>query len=140
MTKLDTFDAVLSLDDPQFAEKFTAAIGLLPGETLVLHGPQFERTDGIAPIANPSQMFGLLHARPEKTLRAIGMQPWDGRLWLFPYQWFSAIPHGMPVESINGSKLKWDRDVCDDDMRFGALAYGIVPEFAKARREGPSDE
>jgi hypothetical protein len=125
---------ILSMDDANFAERFAEAIGLKPGETLVLRGPQFERTDGIEPIANPAQFFGLLHAMPEKTLRAIGMQPWNERLWLFPYQWFSSIPNGMLVESISGERLKWDRETCDDDMRFGALAYGIVPEFAKHRR------
>lgn len=125
---------VLDMGGADFADRFRDAVGLKPGETLVLSGPQFERTDGVVPIANPSQLFGLLHAMQEKTLRAIGMQPWDGRLWLFPYQWFPSIPDGLPVECIDGKKLKWNHETCDNDMRFGALAYGIVPSFAARRR------
>lgn len=121
----------LSMEDPDFAEKFKAAIGLKEGQAVQFISPQFERTDGLVPVANPHGWFSLLHAMPEKTLRAIGMQPWDGRLWLFPYEWFNAIPKGFPVQSINGKHSKWDAETHSDDKRCGALAYGIVPEFAK---------
>lgn len=122
---------ILSMDDANFAADFVEAIGAKPGDNIVFSTPQFDRIDDIEPIANPSQLFGMLHAMPEKTLRAVGMLPWDGRLWLFPYQWFALIPQGLPVECIDGEKLAWDNATCDDDMRYGALAYGIVPEFAK---------
>jgi len=128
---------IISMDDPDFAEKFKSAIGLKDGETLQIATPQFARTDGVVPVANPHGLFSLLHAMPEKTLRAVGMQPWDGQLWLFPYEWFSAIPAGLPVQCIDGKQSKWDAETHDNDMRFGALAYGIVPEFAKNRRRDP---
>ncbi len=134
MTEADTEIPILSMDDPDFAEKFKAAIGLQPGEAAQFLTPQFERTDRLTPVANPHSLFSLLHAMPEKTLRAVGMQNWDDRLWLFPYQWFNAIPKGFQVECISGQKSKWDAETHDDDMRFGALAYGIVPEFAKRKR------
>jgi hypothetical protein len=134
MTETDKEIPILSMDDHDFAEKFKAAIGLQPGEAAQFLTPQFERTDGLTPVANPHSLFSLLHAMPEKTLRAVGMQNFDGRLWLFPYEWFNAIPQGFSVESINGKKSKWDVGTHSDDMRFGALAYGIVPEFAKRKR------
>lgn len=124
---------ILDMDAPDFAERLAKAIGLQPGETVEIVTPQFERTDGIEPIKNPAGLFHSLHAMPEKTLRAIGMQPWDGRLWLFPYQWFKHIPLGFEMLCISGETEKFDPDVTDDDMRFGCLAYGIVPDFAKHR-------
>lgn len=122
---------ILDMGSASFAQDFADAIGLGPEERLELHGPQFERTDGVEPVANPGDLFNVLRYLPEATLRAIGMQPWDGRLWLFPHGWFDAIPQGYPVECISGDRLKWDRDTCDDDMRFGALAYGIVPQWIR---------
>ena len=133
MTEDEKEIPILSMDDPDFAEKFKAAIGLQSGEGIGIRTPQFERTDGLTPVANPQSLFSLLHAMPEKTLLAVGMQNWDDRLWLFPYQWFNAIPKGFPVECISGQKSKWDAETHDNDMRFGALAYGIIPEFAKRK-------
>ena len=121
---------MLSLDDPQFAEKFAEAIGLEPGETLEITGPQFERADGITPIANPTDVLHNLHRMPEKTLRALGMAPWDERLWLLPHEWFKHIPLGFRLQCIDGSEELFDPEKTSDDMRFGMLAYGIVPNFA----------
>ncbi|NNU70408.1 hypothetical protein G9X67_34725 [Rhizobium sp. WYCCWR 11152] len=127
------FDAILHMDDPNFAEKLADAIGLKPGDTLEIHTPQFERVDGVKPIANPEELFEKLHTLPKETLKQIGMCPWDENgLWLFPHQWYGHIPHGMPLTCIDGSVEPFEAGVTDDDMRFGVLAYGIVPDFAKA--------
>ncbi len=123
----------LSMDDPDFAEKFKAAIGLKEGQAVQFITPQFERTDGLVPVANPHGLFSLLHAMPEEALLKLGMLPWDGQLWLFPYEWFNAIPKGFPVQCISGECSKWDAETHEDDRRSGVLAYGIVPEFAKGR-------
>lgn len=125
---------ILDMDAPDFIERFSKALGVKPGDTLEIMTPQFERTDGIAPITNPGDLFKILHSLPEPTLKAIGMAPWDGRLWLLPYQWFNKIPLGFMLTCIDGTEEPFNPDTTDDDMRFGMLAYGIVPSFAKSRK------
>lgn len=43
------FNAMLSLDDPDFAQKFLEVIGAKPGDTVEISTPQFNRTDGVTP-------------------------------------------------------------------------------------------
>ena len=126
------FDAILHMDDPQFPEKLAAAIGLAPGDVVNVTTPQFERTDGLRPIENPSELFHSLHTLPKETLLKLGMQPWgDYGLWLFPYQWYKHIPAGFKILDICGKEEEFAPGETDDDMRFGALSYGIVPEFER---------
>lgn len=122
---------MLDMNDPDFAVKFKAVIGLADGETLQIMTPQFERTDGIVPATNPTGLFGMLRTLPKETLIALGMGNWNGCIYLFPYQWFSKIPKGMKVIDISGKWKEFDPETFDDDYRAGCLAYGIVPDFAK---------
>ena len=127
------FDAILHMDDPNFADKLASAIGLQPGEAVTFRTPQFEREDGIQPASNPAELFGVMSSLSKETLLQIGMRQWgEHGLWLFPYQWYDHIPAGMELMCIDGSTEPFERGVTDDDMRFGVLAYGIVPDFEKA--------
>lgn len=131
MTTDPRFDAMLDMSDPNFAEKFMAAIGAKPGDEVVIQTPQFERTDGLevpAPICD----FERLRELSEDTLKAIGCQQWDepdadgNVLWLYPAEWYAHIPDGTTIHDINGHVEQFKRGETDDDMRFGALAYGFI--------------
>ncbi len=125
------FDAMLDINDPDFAQKFAEAIGVQPGEEVHFITPQFERTDGLS-VPLPICDFDRLPELPEETLKAIGCQKWDepdadgNVLWLYPAQWYQHIPNGTVVTDINGNTERFERGVTDDDMRFGALAYGFT--------------
>ena len=121
----------LNINDPDFVQQLMKEIGVEPGDTLTISTPQFERTDGVKPIANPGDVIHNLHKLDEKTLRALGLAPWDDKLWLIPHEWFIHIPLGFELLCIDGAEESFDPAKTDDDMRFGMLAYGIVPDFAK---------
>lgn len=125
------FDVILDMDAPDFAERFAEAIGAKPGETVPIVTPQFKRTDGLqVPLLQVS--FSNLSLYDDVTLKAIGCQKWDEpnaageTLWLFPAEWYPIIPDGTPIVDINGEHEAFRRGETDDDMRFGALAYGFL--------------
>lgn len=127
------FDVVLDMDAPDFAERFAEAIGAKTGETVQIVTPQFKRTDGMqVPLLQVS--FSNLPLYDDVTLKAIGCQKWDEpnaageTLWLFPAEWYPIIPDGTPIVDINGEHETFKRGETDDDMRFGALAYGFVKQ------------
>lgn len=126
----DRFDAMLDMNDPDFANKLAEAIGVKPGDTVEISGPQFTRTDGLA-VPLPVMDFARLPGCSKKTLKAIGCQMWDGPdengqvLWLYPAEWYDHIPDGTIVTDINGKTEAFKRGETDDDRRFGALAYGF---------------
>ena len=128
---LDKCDEILDANDPDFAGKFRKAIGAKPGETVEIVTPQFERTDGRVPPV-PQICFSELAGMPAATLREIGCQLWDEpnergeALWLYPAEWYNYIPDGTPIITITGTKETFKRGETDDDMRFGALAYGFI--------------
>ncbi len=128
---LDKFDAVLDMNDPQFAEKLGEAIGVKPGETLHITTPQFERTDGLV-VPIPDVDFARIADLPVDTLKALGCAQWDepdatgNVLWLYPAEWYDHIPEGLPVTCIDGEVSPFKRGETDDDRRFGVLAYGFV--------------
>lgn len=122
---------VLNANDPDFVQRLMKEMGVEPGDTLTITTPQFTRTDGVTPIANPGDVVHNPHKLDEKTLRALGLSPWDDKLWLIPHEWFAYIPLGFKLLCISGEEEVFDPKTTDDDMRFGMLAYGIVPDFAK---------
>jgi hypothetical protein len=132
------FDAVLNINDPDFADQLMEAIGAKPGEPVEFITPQFERTDGIAPVVADFD-FNSLPGLPEETIRALGCRPWDEpdengeTLWLYPAEWYDRIPEGHVVTTISGEQEQFRRGQTDDDKRFGVLAYGFV------RAENPND-
>lgn len=125
------FDAMLDMDAPDFAERFAEAIGAQPGEPVQIITPQFKRTDGLkVPLLQVT--FSNLPLYDAATLKAVGCQKWDEpnadgeTLWLFPHEWYAIIPDGTPIVTINGEHETFKRGETDDDMRFGALAYGFL--------------
>ena len=131
MIDTSQFDAILDINDPDFATKLAEAIGAKPGETIEVMTPQFTRTDGLT-VPLPVFDFAKLPTLPEDTLKAIGCQKWDDPdkdgnvLWLYPSEWYDHIPDGTIVTDINGGVEPFKRGETDDDMRFGALAYGFM--------------
>lgn len=125
----DDFDALLSLDDPDFSAKFATALGVKPGDTIEVVTPQFTRTDDIVPSIPDS--WQRLRSLPRATLKAIGCCAWDEPdergmvLMLFPGEWYSYIPADFPIVDINGEHEHFRPGVTDDAVRFGCLAYGI---------------
>jgi len=89
--------------------------------------PQFERTNGIAPVIpdGGAKFFDILKGLKPETLKAIGMQKWDKGHWLYPSEWYGFIPHGYIVTDINGKDEPFIPGETDDDIRFGCLAYGF---------------
>ena len=124
------FDAILNLNDADFAQKFLEAIGAKPGETIRIKGPQFERTDGVVPSL-PADSWERLCSLSKESLKALGCCAWDEPdargmvLMLFPHEWYSHIPAGYEIVCINGDREQFVPGETDDDMRFGCLAYGI---------------
>lgn len=142
MIDLDKFDVILDPTEPEFIAKLRAAIGVKPGETVEIFGPQFDRTDGIevpAPVVDFSKLPSLF----EETLKQIGCQKWDepdkdgNVLWLYRAEWYDHIPNGTPIVDINGEKELFKRGETDDDMRFGALAYGFLRKADIAGQVSP---
>ena len=129
------FDIVLDASAPDFAQRFAEAIGAMPGETVQIATPQFKRTDGLTvPLLQVS--FSNLPLYDDATLKAIGCQPWDEpnadgeTLWLFPAEWYPIIPDGTPIVDIFGEHETFKRGETDDDIRFGALAFGFIKKQA----------
>lgn len=128
---LDNVDAILDMDDPNFAKKLAEAIGIEPGDTVQLSTPQFTRTDGLN-VPVPQIDFASLPSFSPATLKSIGCQRWDepdkdgNTLWLYPAEWYQIIPDGTPIVDISGNHETFKRGETDDDMRYGALAYGFL--------------
>lgn len=97
-------------------------------EKIVAITPQFERHPDADEPANPPESLdeweALREADPEK-LQALGMRRWADDLWLFPGEWFDAIPEGFEVTTILDETLKFDPEQQSRDIRFGCLAYGV---------------
>ena len=126
----EKMDVILNINSPTFAEDFRKALGLKEGETLTITTPQFTRTDGLQ-VPKPLIDFRKLPELSEETLKAIGCQKWDKPdenkevLWLFPHEWYDHIPDGLDIVYISGRREKFKHGGTDNDMRFGALAYGF---------------
>lgn len=131
MGDLPKFDAMLDMNDPDFAAKLREAIGAAPDERIEVTTPQFDRTDGVT-VKPPLFDFSALPSLPKETLRAIGCGMWDDPdengnvLWLYPAEWYDHIPEGHTVHVINGKEEAFRYGITDDDRRFGMLAYGFL--------------
>lgn len=114
-------------------------------EKLTIVTPQFERPKGWpAPASPPADRaaFDALSTLDRTALLELGLCPWadataEGEdaegggvatrtLWLFPSEWYHAIPNGFPIVNIFFARTTFERGVTDDDIRFGALAFGII--------------
>lgn len=98
--------------------------------------PQFTRPAGDPPTTwtpTDREDFDSLPTRTDAELQEIGLRRWgdvpegSGRmLWLYPCEWYAAIPEGYPITSILGEQERFRRGVTDDDRRFGMLSYGFM--------------
>lgn len=108
--------------------------------------PQFTRpADEPDPAAPPADRaaFEALSTMPDSALKELGLRPWgrefehdDGTetgrtLWLFPGEWYSAIPAGLLLVDINFRTRVFAPGKTDNDIRFGCLAYGILQEVVQ---------
>jgi hypothetical protein len=125
---------LLSMDSPSFTEDFASAIGLKPGEKLEIATPQFHRIDGVqvsSPNLTPDE-WDNLGKLPIERVRQMGCQIWEddakGIHWLFPGQWYQHIPNGTKILSICGEEGIFVLGETDDDIQFGALAYGFLTQ------------
>lgn len=126
------FDVMLDASDPDFIAKLSAAIGVRPGEKLNLILPQFDRTDGriVTYLPRTPEEYAALKLLDPESLKKIGCQMWDEQdgetTWLFPHEWYNYIPNGTTIVDINGDVEEFKNGETDDDMRFGALAFGFT--------------
>ena len=110
-------DITLDMSDKDFANFIT---------------PQFERTDGrsvCTSIVTEAQ-YKALPFLSQGSLKSLGCQMWDEEdgeiLWLYPKEWYELIPEGFMVTTINGEEKPFVKGETDDDIRFGALAFGFT--------------
>jgi hypothetical protein len=96
-------------------------------------GPTFERRSSDSAVASPPatpEAWQDLLSCDAIALQELGMLAFGevagGTLYLFSGEWFSAIPEGFEVVTINGTREWFDPDASSDDIRFGCLAYGLV--------------
>jgi len=95
--------------------------------------PHFQRGDGRYIDYEPDEkLFEVLPRLEEDVLEGLGLQPWDEerQIWLFPVEWYEAIPEGMEIITINEEVKEFDRGEDSKEARFGALPFGVArPEF-----------
>lgn len=96
-------------------------------------GPTFDREPGAPASAcapDSAEAWAALWTLDSVALRELGLREFGqvvgGTLYLFPGEWYSAIPDGFEVALLAGSRWAFDRDRASDDVRFGCLAYGVV--------------
>lgn len=69
--------------------------------------------------------WNTLRSMTRSQLINLGMRDWDGRLLLFPASWFSHIPEGFEIKTVNKAVEKFSKRTSSDDQRWGWLAFGI---------------
>lgn len=119
---------LVAAHENETARKIREAIGAGPNDVVEIVTPQFERTASMPPVKPPPALPSKWHdlrAMTKAELKALGCGNWDGRLMLFPKEWYDYIPEGFAIESINGDVEKFQKGVSDDDMRYGCLPYGV---------------
>lgn len=106
------------------AAKIRQKIGAGPNDVVEVTTPQFDRPRGSKPPPPPPKTRSEWNALLKMTraqLREKGLRGWDGRLMLFPCEWYEQIPNGLPIEDIFGNKEQFESHVTDNDRRMGYL-------------------
>ena len=124
--------------ESDWAAELREAIGAGPDEPVSIVTPQFEREPG-QPPATPPADWEALRTLDVQALKELGMRPWGcpedaagnehpeaGCLWLFPGEWYPAIPNGFEIVDINFNAEVFVRGRTDDDIRFGCLSFGVL--------------
>lgn len=68
--------------------------------------------------------WDLLKRCPATTLKHLALANWNGKLFLFPAEWYDRIPDGYVVKTISGSEEVFKKGKTDN-TRGGYLAYGV---------------
>ena len=117
------------------AKQIREAIGVGDYEKVEVLLPQFDRTDGKKIVYKPSSAEELdkLKTAPKAVLLNLGLRMWDGHEdkqtwihWIFPVEWYDAIPDGYIVTDIFGNDEPFMKGKTDDDRRYGALSFGFI--------------
>lgn len=87
--------------------------------------PRFDRPATWPKVKPAPVPFERVREMTKAELLVLGCTWWDGRLMLFPVEWYDVIPVGFVVETINGAKKAFKPGKTDNDTRFGALAFGV---------------
>jgi len=123
---------MVALDAKDAADPLIDALGLVKGDTIRVMMPHFDRVDDVKVGVPPKtlEFFNSLCTFSKEQLKECGLQFWDltvtGELWLLPYEWYDSIPDGFELTCIDGKIYPFSKETVDDEMRFGALAYGII--------------
>ncbi len=54
------------------------------------------------------------------------MVQWDDKLYLLTPEEFEQLPDGIELTCIDNTKAVKSKDIIDQDVRFGHLAYGVT--------------
>lgn len=105
-----------------------------------------EREKDYPKPASPPNDFESLELLDAQTLKELGCRPWgrekDARgneiegaklLWLYPGEWYSAIPNGLSVVDIFYKDDVFELGVADNDIRFGCLSFGFYGPDLESR-------
>lgn len=115
--------------------------------------PQFERTEKLEYnwIPENNEEFNKIIDKASMTiLFGFGFRIWDTmnniisenetskellkedeNVILFPGEWYNVIPEDFIVTDIFGEENPFKKNVSDDDIRFGCLAYGFRRKINK---------
>lgn len=129
-------------------DELIAILGLKSGDVVTFMGSQHKRNyeleiDFIP--ENKIQFEAILSTASDENLIKMGFGLWsthddqvtDGKLneiylepgekhFLFPGEWYDAIPNGFEVIDIFGQREKFIHGTIDNDCRHGNLPYGFV--------------
>lgn len=117
-------------DENPLAAKIRDAIGAGPFEKVKVVTPQFERTDRkeITVFPKGPEFLDALTTAPIELLKDVGLQRWGCDIWVFPQEWYDHLPDGYKVVDIFGDTEVFKKGETDDDIRFGALSFGLRNE------------
>lgn len=115
-----------------------------PGKKIVIRTPQFTRPKNEPEPAPPpanKKAFDALKRLSDAALKEVGMREWGRKhdsghestdtgpmLWLYPGEWYSAIPEGYSIVNLNFEEKTFERGFTSKDIRFGLLSFGFVKE------------
>jgi hypothetical protein len=119
-------------DEDPIADAIRKAIGAGTYDLVGVRTPQFHRTDGVQVSEAPNGIkgFDILREIPKEWLLSLGLRIWNTKdnleHWLYPAEWYSAIPAGYEIVDINGERELFVPGKTDNDQRGGMLAYGFI--------------
>lgn len=119
-------------DEHELAGRIREIIGVGPYDDVDVYIPSIGRTDGrrVYWIPEGVKQFDRLFELSREMLIDLGLQAWDGgegwTHWLYPVEWYGAIPAGLPLLTISGREEPFKSGETAAMAREGCLAYGFV--------------